>query len=397
MRITPIVNHACARLPQLTDMFSDVLQADIVAAPGGNTTINCQSAHNQETGSKIAVCVRGAKTRIEISNAEISGLSSNYALITTTTPHGLVDNATAIGVNSWNAEIELTGFDDPLMNAVQTFVSKINDTAFLIEMPEGAALDISGTAYLIDDRNDFINGWHPVEVIDETTLQMPTNPALDYATIAENVTVAFNIRAWGAIDFEIIKSKYTGEQAQLRQASIAISPLPTVSISKDRGAKTSAVAELNGSTVVRQMMLDGFHVTVVVPTTDTFGALSAIDLCHGELLNAILKTFQGYQAPQPDLTDVQRFSAVLKNHGGFAFDRAFYAHNYEFESPFILNNSDALKGTEQTIGGQIESIDPNDVTPAQPIGSVPISDLNFEGIYNGDFDEPLTASVTYED
>lgn len=394
MRITPIVHHACARLPQLTDMFSDVLQADLSATPGGDTDIVCQAAHNQTIGENIAICIRGAETQIVITDAQFDA-NGNIEL-TFASPHGLVDNATAIGVNSWNAEIELTGFVDPLMNGTHTFLSKIDETRCLIESPVDAALDLTVDAAMINKQDDRLNGWHPVEIIDATTLRMATPAAVDVATIAKDVVIAFNIRAWGAIDFEVIKAKYTGEQTQLRQATIAIAPLPTVPLSKDRSAKTSAYAELDGSTVIRQTMLDGFHVIVTLPTTDTFGALAAADLCHGEILDAVLRTFQGYRAQHSDLDDVQIFSAVLKQHGGMAFDRAFYAHDYEFQAPFNLTNANALLGTQQTAGAQIEAIDPNDVAPAQPVGSVPLHDLTFGGIYNGEFGQPLTASVKYE-
>ena len=67
MRITPLVHHACARLPQITDLFSDVLQADVSVTPNGSTEIVCQAPHNQTVGSKIAVCIRKAKQQITIS------------------------------------------------------------------------------------------------------------------------------------------------------------------------------------------------------------------------------------------------------------------------------------------------------------------------------------------
>lgn len=394
MRITPIVHHACARLPQLTSKFSDVLLADMSATPGGDTDIVCQAAHNQTIGENIAICISGAETQITITDAQYD--ANDNVILTFDGPHGLVDNATAIGVNSWNPEIELTGFSDSLMNATHEFLSKVSETKCLIAVPEGATLGLTGSAAMINKNDDRLNGWHPVEIIDATTLRMPTPAVVDAATIAQSVTVAFNIRAWGALDFEIIKAKYTGEQALLAQATLAIAPLPTVPLSKDRGAKTSAYAELDGSTVIRQMMLDGFHVVVTIPTTDTFGGLAAADLCHGELLDVVLRTFQGYRPDQPDLEGVNPFSAVLSEHGGMSFDRAFYAHDYKFEAPYNLSNANAMLGMYQTAGAQHEAIDPEQVQPAQPVGTVPFNELSFEGIYNGEFGQPLTGNVKYE-
>lgn len=395
MRITPVVHHACARLPQLTDAFSDVLQADIVATPSDNTNIVCQAPHGQNTGDKIAVCIRGAKMQLAIADA-ILGSDGNIELVFSE-PHGLVNNATASGVNSWNSEIELIGFDDPLMNGPQEFLAKLDQTRCLIKAPEGATVGLEPSAAMLDDRNDFFNGWHPVDVIDPTILRMPTHAAISTLTNASDVTIAFNIRAWGAVDFGEVEKIYAGEKTALKEASLTISPLGVIPVSKDRGAKTSAIAELNGSTVVRQMMLDGFHAVVTIPTPDDRGALNAVDLCHGEILDAILRTFQGYKPPQPDLEGVQPFAAVLKQHGGMSFNRAFYAHEYQFEASYNLNSANALKETEQTVGAQLEALDPSNVTPAQPIGSAPLNNLQFDGIYTAELGEPLTATIRYED
>lgn len=394
MRITPLVNHACARLPQLTSAFSDVALADIVATPGGNTNIICQAPHNQLVGQKIGVCVRGAKSQTPIVNA-ILGPDDVVELVFAT-PHGLVSNATAIGVNSWNSEIELIGFVDPLMNATHEFITPLDDTRCLIKAPEGASVDLTADAAMLDDRNDYLNGWCPVDVIDTVTLRAPTHAAINTLTLASDVSIAFNIRAWGAVDYQEVKELYTGEKVKLREASITISPLGVIPLSKDRSAKTSASAELGSGTVIRQMMLDGFHVVVTVPTPDTRGALAAIDLCHGELLDAVMRTFQGYKPPQPDLKGVDSFAAVLKQHGGMSFDRAFYAHEYQFEAPYNLNNFNALKSTEQTVGAQYEALDPSEVQAAQPIGTSAIQNIEFDGIFNGELGQPLTASINHE-
>lgn len=395
MRITPLVNHACARLPQLIDAFSDVLTADVVAAPGSATDITCQAPHGQTVGSKIGICVRGAKSQVKIIDA-ILGSDDTVELVFEA-PHGLVSNASAMGVNSWNSEIELMGFTDPLMNAVHEFIAKLDDKRCLIKVPEGVSAGITASAAMLDDRNDFLNGWHPVDVIDPTILRMPTHAAINTLTNASDVSIAFNIRAWGAVDYQEVKELYTDEQNQLRDASLTISPLGVIPLSKDRSAKTSASAELGTGTVIRQMMLDGFHAVVTIPTSDTRAAMAAIDLCHGEILDAMLRTFQGYKPPHPDLGGVVPFAAVLKQHGGMSFDRAIYAHEYQFEAPYNLNNFNAMKSTEQTASAQYEALDPSEVTSAQPIGSSPLSGVQFDGIFNGELGQPLTASIQYED
>jgi hypothetical protein len=395
MRITPLVNHACARLPQIIDVFSDVLTADIVATPGSTTDITCQTPHGQTVGSKIGICVRRAKSQVKIIEAILG--SDNTVELVFNAQHGLSGNATALGVNSWNSQIELIGFTDPLMNATQEFIAKLDDKRCLIKVPESVSTELTVNAAMLDDRNDFLNGWHPVDVIDPTILRMPTHAAINTLTNASDVSIAFNIRAWGAIDYQEVKELYTNEQTQLREASLTISPLGVIPLSKDRSAKTSASAELNSSTVIRQMMLDGFHVAVTIPTTGTRAGMAAIDLCHGEILDAMLRTFQGYKPPQPDLVGVLPFAAVLKQHGGMSFDRAFYAHEYQFEAPYNLNNFNSMKSTEQTASAQFEALDPSEVQSAQPIGSSPLSEVHFDGIFNGELGQPLTASIQYED
>lgn len=394
MRITPLVQHACARIPQLTDVFSDVVTANIIATPDSTTDINCDAPHGQEIGSKIAVCVRKAKMQIAITNAVFK--DNNNVELTFNGPHGLVDNTNSIVNQSYNPTIELMGFVDPLMNGEQEFLYKIDSSCCVIKAPDDATLDLSPNAAMLDERNDYFNGWHPVDVIGPNTFRMPTNAALRSITNASNVSIALNIRACGTLGYDDVKEYYTGDQS-LRDVTLSIHPIGVVSVSKDRGAKSSATSELNNNTVLRQMMLDGFHVVATVPTGETRGALQAIDLCHGEILNAVIKTFQGYRSSLPDLEGVDSYASILKQHGGMSFDRAFYAHEYQFETPYQFNNLNALSATEQTAAAQIETLDPSEVGSAQPIGSVPLSDLQFDGVLNGDLSQPLTASVKYED
>lgn len=394
MRITPLVQHACARLPQLTDYFSNVVQADISATPGATTDIVCHEPHNLNIGDRFGVCVRKAKSQVPIVNAV---LADGAIELEFDRPHGLVNNATAIGVNSWNADIELTGFTDPLMNNSHEFITKLDDKRCLIKSPESADVSLTGSAAMLDERNDYFNGWQPVLVVDGTTLRKATNPLIDTVTNVSNVTVATNIRAWGALDYSEIHKLYSSKGAKLKEVSLSVSPLGVVPVSKDRNTKTSAISELNNSTVMRQTVMDGFHVVATVPTADTRGAVDAADLCHGELLDAVIRTFQGYKPPLPDLEGVDPFVAVLKQHGGLSFDRAFYSHEYQFEASYTLSNLNALKATEQTSNPQLETTDPLTVGPAHPVGSTPINDLHFDGIFNGELGQPLTASIQYED
>ncbi len=395
MRITPLVQHACARLPQLTDYFSNTVQADITAKPTGYTDISCQTPHGLPVGKRVGVCVRGASTRVDITNAEFG--SDGIVELVFNQPHGLVDNASATGVNSWNPDIELTGFSDPIMNSRHEFIAKTSDTRCLVKAPEGATPGLTANSAMLDERNDYFNGWHPVEVLDENILRTAKHPAVPDFTQSDSATVATNIRAWGALNYEQIKKLYSGKDAQLKEVSLSISPLGVVSVSKDRNAKSSAISELNGSTVMRQTVMDGFHVVATVPTTGSRGALQAIDLCHGELLDAVLRTFQGYTPAQPDLEGVNPFVAVLKQHGGTSFDRAYYSHEYEFEAAFNLNNLNSLKASEQTMGAQLETIAPENAISAQPVGTAQINQLTFDGIFNGELGQPLTASIKYED
>lgn len=285
------------------------------------------------------------------------------------------------------------------MNTSHEFISVVSPTECLIRMPENADLTPSVDSAMFSSWNTSLAGWHPVTVTDEVTLTMPTPVMIQQDAYASGATVATNIRIWGALNFDFIKRIYSQEgDDTVKDMRMFISPVSLVAMSKDRNAKTSAVAELTPNVLVRQMLLDGFHVTVVVPTTESRSGLLEADLCHSEVLALVMRVFQGFIPPHPNLDNASPFAAILKQHGGILENRAFYVHEFEFEAPVQISNQESMRPWENTEGVLLEtSTNPEQVGSAQPVGTLPLGELKFDGIYNSEMEQPLTARIDYED
>lgn len=395
MRVTPLVYHAAATVPQISDKFSNTVGASISSIFEGPTTVTCEAPHGLTVGTNPAVCIRDAKVLVPITDADFL---NEDILLTFADAHHLVDNPDEEHVEPWNANIELTGFTNPLMNATHEFVATVGTNQCLIKAPEGVSLDLTADVAMYEPTNFTFTGWHPVNVINDTEFTIPTPSGIQHDTVAVGATVATDIRISGALSFAHIAELYSQENgATVNDLRMFISPQATTAMSKDRSAKTSAVAEISESVTFRQMLLDGFHVTVVVPTTGSRSGLLEADLCQGEILKVVLAVFQGLIPQQPDLLGAKPFSAVLKTHGGLLHERAYYVHEFEFEAPVQLSNDENIKPWQATQGAQIETVPPEQVGSTQPLGTTPLAELKIDGIYNGKLGEPLTASIQYED
>lgn len=398
MKITPLISHAAARLPQVSDLFAGTVTADITATAGDVISIVCDTPHGLPVGQKVAVCISNARVELPIFAA--SDIGNDEAKLEFATPHGLVDLPTIPRTKAWNPTLTLAGFDDPLMNGVHEFKRILSANEAVIVLPNGADPAAYTAPYIIEEHNTTLNGWRPVDVIDETTLEAPAGSLITRDCQANGAKIAVNIRIWGAIDFDQILNLYTQENSAVNDLRMFISPVGTVAMSKDRNAKSSSVAEISPGVHFRQVLMDGFHVVVVVPTHDDMGSIRAADLINGPVLSAVLKTFQGLRLTRPDLPGATSFAAILKQHSGRIINNAYYVHEFEFEAPAILSNAEAINPSEMTTGGLTETVDDpeaiNDITPAEPTGSTPFGEISFDGIYNGDFSQPLTARIPYE-
>lgn len=416
MKISPLVLLAALRIPVLTDLFSDTMPvASMTVVAGGNVTITTSQPHNQyDDGSGAAISVTDAFIPNPIVawsqyDAPNAMAKIGDVRVTVQYPHLLTTTPDATKYLAWNSvalfqNTLVTGLDGP--QGVQLVA--VPDQLSLIVRPSGPislpANPQTGAALIERMERDLV-GWHRVSVVDETTLKFTTPAAIARSFSVVNPRIVTNIRIWGAVDLDHALRHVTRNPEVLQtalgkpldQSYMFVCPRRDTRLSRDRTSKSDAIAEIQPGAFIRQLLMDGYEIFVVLPTERYAAGVGAMDKAHGPIFKAVLQTFNGLRLPYTELAVPNPFVTMLSGHRSVFYNGANYVHNYSFEATVYLSPGDIapsilvpdLIAYDQAV--QDGTPPPDTVIPQ---GTVPISKLVFDpGIFQRGEPQPLLASV----
>lgn len=415
MMITPLVRLAAARIPSLTDLFSDTLSlASMVVTQGGNTVLTTTSAHSLLVGSQVAIAVVDAFCPNAITAIEFVDGPGSDVLVTVSFEHSLSTTPDATLYQAWDAFANLTGLGVVALEGPIQLVS-VPSRSTIIVRPASSLSSLPGTipggAALLERLERDIVGWRAATVASTTTLTFPTPASVTRSYTVANPKVCTNIRVWGGVDLQHVMRHYSRDDEAdqppqpLDQCFLFITPPRTVRLSRDRYTRSDAMAEITPTADFRQTLLDGFEIHVALPAERYGGAVACVDRANGPILAAVLKTFNGLRLYRPELAQpVSDHVAFLTDHSTARYDRANYWHTYRFEAPAQLTNGDCIAPVDVPIVDDIAVAIMNSppgtpdipITPVQPPGTVPFDGVWFGpdpqyGIWQQDQPQPLVA------
>lgn len=406
MQITPLVIHAGLVIPQHTARFSDPLGvASIAVVAGGDITVTCSSPHGVPVGRQKAICITDADTPNTITAAVVNGVGD--VVLTTQHPHDLTSSPNADRFRVWHETVKLTGFANALISGTRQLVSVGSETTFTIR-PGGAVASVAlgGAERLLERLDGEVVGWHAATATSATVLTIPTPAQVTRSYTVVNPLVVTNIRAYAAIGLSQALAHFTPENGySLGQAHMFITPPGPVRASRSGAARGDGLGEMSPGQDFRQMLLDGFVVNVLIPGAETTAHVRAMDLCHGEIFKAVVRTFYGLKIDRPELATDSPLAAIFDNHvGGTSDDRAIYIHQYEFQAPAFLSNADAVspwQWPDVDVAGYAAAQDslsnggtlPDSLCTVPPIGTTSFRGLDLTGIVHDGMPQPLTASI----
>jgi hypothetical protein len=136
------------------------------------------------------------------------------------------------------------------------------------------------------------------------------------------------------------------------------------------------------------------------------GTEPASDKCHGQILRAVMRTFNGLRMPYTEFAMPDPLVSIMTSHGMARYTRANYIHQYVFEAGVMITDEDSASSIvlpdlyefdAALVAGTTPPLD-----PVTPVGSVPFTGgVTFApdpvyGIWNKDQPQPLTAVFTFE-
>lgn len=391
MKLSPLVIHAGLILPRYTAIFSDALAvASIVVTSGGNVVLTTTAPHGVPVGERIAVSITDAEIPNPITAASVD--ADGNILLTTSFDHDLTTTPDATLYDAWNTTAKVAGFTDALINGTRQ-LSSAPTRSTLVIVPGGtvASIVLTGNEVLYEGLGRDIVGWHSVIAVTSDTLSFPTPTSITRSFTVANPTVVRDIRVAGALDYETALGHYTADDSQvsLTRPAMFILPVPVSVEGKNRYITTGSDN--------RMMLRDGFTVLVLIPSHATAGHVGAIDLAHGAIFRAVLRTFHGLKISRSELMSAGDFRATFESHNGArTSSRAIYAHEYVFDMPAELVACDGVSPFEWA---QIddEAIADGDVpTSIYPANPPAFRDLDVTGILHYGHPSPLTGSFIME-
>lgn len=405
MKITPLVLMARMRIPALTSLFSDTLSvASMAVVHGGLITLTCSAPHKLTVGNSVGLSIVDALTPNAIT--AWSQAVNGDVTITVQYPHQMTSNPDPGTYLPWNQYARITGtgingFDVPnqLVSVTDryTFTVKPNGVLTLPPTPPNGAA-------LLERLERELVGWHQATVASTTTLTIatPATVTRDYTVTAPKVCT--NVRVLGGVSYDHVIRHYVRADEKdsivKDRAWMFIVPRAQARLSRDRGARSDAITEIQPGALVRQLLLDGFEIIVVLPAERYGGGVGCVDRAHGEILTAVLRTFNGLRLPYSELATPNPFMAMLESHAMENYNRANYVHAYNFGVTAFLTEEDMVLPTDipdlAAIDLAIQNGDPIPPT-ITPIGTVPIEEITLQhGVYHDDAPQPLDAAVKLE-
>lgn len=397
MQITPIVRHAQAHLPKLTNAFSDTLTVtsmDVVL--GGTSTLSLGAAHGLETGVSHAVVITAATTANPITAAVVN--ADDSVTVTTQYDHDLTTTPNILRADPWDTKVTLSGFTSADLNATLDLVSVTDRKTFTVTPTNPVASIVLNTnEAMVADVLSEVGGWYTMLAVDATTLTFDTPTAVTRSYTVTAPEVSTGMRVFGSLDIEEIVRQYVRDD---NSAIPAVKPVMyitpvAVTASRSKYSGTDMISDGSGNTDNRLPYQDGFDVFVIIPCEHSASGVAAIDQAQGDVLNAVLGTFFGFKAKRPEFCTTQEYISIMSGHQGVAYTKANYTHRYSFISQFIIGNGDAISPldiTEQdgSTGGTLP-------TELLPVGAPPIHDIAPLGITHDKKPGKLTANIKLDE
>jgi len=380
VQITPLHTHAVLRVPALTGLFSDSLgisSIDVVA--DGTTTITTDAAHGVTVSSSIAVSITDAPYPNPIT-AAVKQSNGDY-LITTTNDHDLTTTPNPEISAAWNTIATLRGFTDSNMNGSLQLVSVSDRRNFTVRPSAPVeSVTLNGSEEQLVNLEFELVGWHKVTAASATTLTFPTPEFVVRSYTADQITAALNHRIYGLESGELVMRKYVLDDTALNANELVMFVTPRDSVR----FRSSLLGDHYAQSAYHPTVEDGFDIIIVFPASASSAGVSPVDLAHGEILRAIMKTFNGLNLPlATSYPCAKARDAEIISHGRVSHDGSRYVHIYNFGVNVELTKDDRIQPHEvaDIVNATSDNVWPNGFPAYRDLSVTGISSLGEPGLF----------------
>lgn len=327
MKGADIVQQLARFLPVLVNDFTNNYNVTSILRSGTNAVAQTDTSHDLVIGSQVNIT--GAQTPITISSITRVG---SIATMVTASDHDVTDS-------SLDDFVEITGASEPEFNGQFTRLSVPNRRTILFQVANSGPTTATGSPLLQNGSNPFagFNGLKEVTAV-------PTADTFEY-TVEDRGQLNPNNsgivaktlpRIAHAVDGEAVLKAYTQQPSGDGWLFVVLGDAVA---NKSRRIDTDAVDNIQAGNFYNQRLLQNVTLHVYLPTSNEVAGAEARDRAQ-ELLQPILQSIGNYTPPS--LVSNPLNPLQITGHRPFAYNRAFYVHEYTFETTVQLGPGDVF-------------------------------------------------------
>jgi len=325
MKLCDITQQLLRYLPQCTTAFTEGVDITSIDLSGTTVTVVTAKPHQLKTGQTILM----DKVTVPLAVQTLDQVDG-VATLVTVEDHDLTQD-----FDEHNTAI-VAGADQSGYNGTFEDVTVLNRKT--IQYPvDDTLVPATGLITLDDGKGRGVNGEVVVTVVNNTTFTYELPSAISVGQLVANGPVITGARVGGSITVErFIDELYTAQPNN--EDAWAIIVLGDSTASNNRENNTDATDIQSSGTELRQYVVEQFAVYVAVPSKDELAAMDARDYVES-LKPAIFKSILGVKLPS-DLRTPQQFGVTFVQDGFFRYDKAYYVHEFVFETVSQITEDD---------------------------------------------------------
>lgn len=330
MKAEEVVALLQANIPPLNSSFSTNVSVLTLENLSGNiATVTTSTDHNLSVGNIFSIS--GAQSNITIGTLTRNGI---VGTLVTDEDHDVTNSLKTI---------EIDGANEANFNGTFTIINVDNRRTIKFEMVDTGATVGTGSPLLINGQSVFrgYNGVFPVaSVVNPTQFTyVLESSGLEPATGTIVLSNKIRISAGGSI--ERLVELYTKQSLNNNWMFVV---LGDVIANKSRHIISDGVDNLNRGQQgegFRQQIIQTISIYIFIPTSEKFTSREARDESE-DLFEVICQSVLFFRFNSGLSAGGFNGSLIFVNHGIFAYNAAFYIHQYTFEQMVDLTFLDTV-------------------------------------------------------
>lgn len=328
MKVADAIKQLYAKLPFLTDKFSQSVDITDIVFSGTTATVTTDTAHGLETDDLCTVTNLYAPIAI----TSINRLDTILTVVTT------IEHDLTAG---FQETVTLSGSNEAEFNGNFSIASVVDKFTFKLTTADSGALSATGSPILQQVTGNLYNqiaGFRTVtSAVDANTFTFELTSTLN-STIDATGSVSVGYRITGAVDFESALGCYTANDDNEYWAFVVSN---SNIASKDRKNNSDGVYTFNANTGYRQELNQTFTVFVFATASEENDAYLIKDDMQDMAVHLIgslcgAKFDNGFGAGS-------YYANVFDTHLTQFYNNGIYAHSFIFQTTTQIVNSDIFE------------------------------------------------------